>query len=111
MKFMIYWKPIETRRPHRRQHAPKLNLAEMIEAMETFGIRQESSYLLTDDSGFFIVEAEDTHRVMQLCLPWTDVCNMSVQKIMTDGETQEAARVAFTMIRDSQKFDIIAQNA
>ena len=37
MKFMIYWKPIETRRPHRRQHAPKLNLAEMIEAMETSG--------------------------------------------------------------------------
>ena len=64
-----------------------------------------------DGSGFFIVEAEDAHRVMQLCLPWTGVCNMSVQKIMTDGETQEAARVAFTMIRDSQKFDIIAQNA
>ena len=64
-----------------------------------------------DGSGFFIVEAEDTHRVMQLCLPWTDMCNMSVQRIMTDGETQEAARVAFTMIRDSQKFDIIAQNA
>ena len=83
----------------------------MIEAMETFGIRQESSYLLTDDSGFFIVEAEDIHRVMQLCLPWTGVCTMSVQKIMTDGESQEAARVAFTMVRDSQTFNTIAQNA
>ena len=110
MKFMIYWKPIETRRPHRRQPVAELNIGEMIEAMATLGIRQESSYLLTDDSDFFIVEAENTNRVMQLCLPWTDVCNMSVQKIMTDGESQEAARVAFTMIRDSQKFNTIAQN-
>ena len=111
MKFMIYWKPIETRRPHRRQRVAELNIGEMIESMTTLGIRQESSYLLTDDSGFFIVEAEDTHRVMQLCLPWTDVCNMSVQKITTAGESQEAARVAFAMIRDTQKFNTIAQNA
>ena len=69
MKFMIYWKPIETRRRHRRQRVAELDIAEMIEAMETLGIRQESSYLLTDDSGFFIVEASDTNRVMQLCLP------------------------------------------
>lgn len=79
--------------------------------METLGIKQESSYLLTDQRGFLIVNAEDTQRVMQLCMPWTDVCTMSVQKIMADGETNEAARVAFTVIADSQTFTTIAQNA
>ena len=111
MKFMIYWKPIETRHRQRRQQTTTSILGEMLEAMGAFGVRQEASYLLTDQSGFLIVEAEDTQRVMQLCLPWTDVYNMSVQKLMTSGETQETARVAFAMIADSQMFTALAQNA
>ena len=72
----------------------------MIEAMETLG-SDKSSYLLTDDSGFFIVEASDNQRVMRSACPGL-MCVICRCKIMTDGETQEAARLAFAMIRDTQ---------
>ena len=104
MKFMIHWKPIETRRMEHLKHVADTKLDSMAEAMDVLGIQRESSYHLADQSGFSVVEAESIQKVMQVCLPWTGVNNITVQPIMTDSEAQEAARGALAMVADFQGF-------
>lgn len=108
MKFMIQWKPIETRRMEHLKHVANTNLDTMLDAMEVLGVERESSYHLADQSGFAIVEAESIQSVMQVCLPWTGVNNITVHPIITDREAQEAARGALAMLADFQGFEVTA---